>query len=71
MTKVSAYPNLRAEMARNGVSVRDMETALNMPANRTYARLSGRTPFTLREAIKLRSTFFPALTIEYLFEQGE
>lgn len=63
------YPNLSAEMARNGVSVDDLAAALKRDRNTVYGKLKRRrgTDFRTSEAFAIRDRFFPGLTVDYLF----
>lgn len=43
------YPNLRAEMARNGESAEDLAKLLNVASLTVYNKLNGNTDFKLTE----------------------
>ena len=58
--------NLRAEMARNGISRNQVEKAAGLSAPSIYSRFKGKTDFKVGELVKIRDTFFPNCTLEYL-----
>lgn len=58
--------NLRAEMARNGISGKQVANVLGLNINTAYARLQGRTDFKIGELVKIRDTFFPNCSLDYL-----
>lgn len=60
--------NLEAEMKRYGVSVTDIQTAIDCRSEKTaWNKVRGRTAFTVFEALKVKNRFFPGFSIEYLF----
>ena len=59
--------NLKAEMARAGVSKEDIKNLLGCSLRTIDNKLDGITDFTLPEAFKIRDCFFPSLRMEYLF----
>jgi len=62
------YINLRAEMARNGVSVDDVAKILRVHRNTAGNKVNGDTPFTIDEAFTLRDARFPEYDVGYLFK---
>ena len=62
-----AYPNLRAEMSRQGLTIGDLATALAINRDTLSRKLSRKSPISLREAFHIQSTVFPGLSIRYLF----
>lgn len=60
--------NLKAEMARNGVMNTDIQKLLGCTERTVTNKITGRTCFTVQEAIVIRDTFFPDLSIKYLFK---
>lgn len=64
-----AYKNLAAEMARRGIGVEKLRSALCICKATIYRKLAGKTAFTIDEAIKIKCTFFPSLSYEYLFKK--
>ncbi len=61
--------NLSAEMARHRVSNADIRKLLLCSDKTVRNKLSGATKFSVCEAIKIRDTFFPSMSIKYLFAQ--
>jgi hypothetical protein len=62
-----AYPNLRAEMSRKGITLGDLSEAVNIGRDTLSRKLSRKSPLSLREAFYIQSTVFPGLDIRYLF----
>jgi transcriptional antiterminator len=62
------FPNLRSEMARTGVNNHQIAETLHISERAYRNKLNGITGFLLSEALVLRRTFFPELTIEELFK---
>lgn len=58
--------NLRAEMVRNGISRKQLEKAAGLGAATICSRFHGRTDFKVGELVKIRDTFFPNCSLEYL-----
>lgn len=65
------YRNLRAEMARNGLTMGDLAKALNVRRATISDKINGKYRFYYDECLKIKKTFFPDLSIEYLFEKDE
>lgn len=63
------YDNLRAEMARNRITVKQLSQVLGVSLKTASNRLSGKTDFTLNEALKINRELFPKCELDYLFEQ--
>ena len=61
------FPTLKAEMARKGLKALDVAEAMGISDKTAYKKLSGASPFTLNETVKVRDKYFPAMTIEELF----
>lgn len=59
--------NLSAEMIRSGVRNSDLCLILNCTDKTIRNKLSGATEFSVKEAMRIRDTFFPGLRLEYLF----
>jgi len=59
--------NLVAEMARRQVTRRDIARTLGISYGTVIVKIKGDYDFTVSEAQKIRNTYFPDLTIEYLF----
>ena len=64
------FQNLKAEMARNNVTVSDFARLLNKTERSVRDKINGKGDFTWSEITAIRSKFFPDLGIEYLFERA-
>lgn len=58
--------NLRAEMARNGISRQQVGDAIDLSQASISSRFQGRSDFKVGELVKIRDTFFPELSLDYL-----
>ena len=65
------YFNLEAEMVRSGLKNEDLAKAIKRDERTVRNKRSGTTEFTLNETFIIRDTFFPKLSLEYLFEKTE
>lgn len=65
------YKNLRAEMARNRLTVGDLAKALNVRRATVSDKINGKRRFYYEECLKIKKTFFPNLSIEYLFDKDD
>lgn len=63
-----AYPNLRAEMARNGISIQDIADAIGIARETVGAKLSCKRPLHLNEAFTIVDKFFPGNDVRILFQ---
>lgn len=62
------YRNLEAEMARHSITKKAMAEVLGVKRYPTLVdKLNGKTPLKIEEAMKIRDTFFPRHTLDYLF----
>lgn len=62
------YKNLMAEMARKGISKKDLAEFLKMRYPTIVDKTNGKSRFYLDEAFKIRNKFFPDCDLNYLFE---
>lgn len=62
------YKNLDAEMARIGISKKDLAKFLNQRYPTVVDKTNGKSRFRLDEAMAIKKRFFPDKSIEYLFE---
>lgn len=62
-----AYPNLAAEMTRNGVTEKDIATAVSKSTDTVKNWMKGKGDFPIGKAFTVQETFFPSLSIAYLF----
>lgn len=61
------YPNLKAEMARNKVEIKDLMCVTGKSRAAISNNINGRGKFSIGDAISIKNKLFPALTIDYLF----
>lgn len=59
--------NLKAEMARYGVTATDISRALDCTERTIRSKLTGESVFSFPETLKIRDTFFVGYRLEYLF----
>lgn len=63
--------NLKAEMARYGVSTLDIAKVAQRTNKSIRDKINGKTDFTMHEGLAIRDAFFPSLSLEYLFATEE
>ena len=61
--------NLKAEMQRNGLTVRDIMRTIGCSEKTARNKINGETDFTYPEAEEVRNRLFPGMRMEYLFHQ--
>lgn len=61
------YPNLRAEMARNKIRLTDIAKVIHKTSRCVQDKMNGVGDFSLIEARAIQTTFFPDLSLDYLF----
>ena len=61
------YPNLKAEMARKGLTGEALAKELGIAPATLSAKLNIQDRIKLYECELIRKKFFPSLTIDYLF----
>lgn len=64
------YPNLKAEMSRNGLKGKDLAQTLKLGEKTFSKKMTGKAEFTLGQARTIKSRFFPSLSLDYLFEDS-
>lgn len=69
--RAAGYSNLRAEMARLGITNEMMAETIGVNPGTFSAKLNQRGRLKLEEAVEIRETYFPELTVDYLFEFRE
>lgn len=70
--KKHKYPNLMAELTRNGVGTNELAILLKMSRQNIYNKLNGKVPWTLREMETIRkwlSITDNTLTLDYIFRE--
>ena len=64
--------NLKSEMLRREVSTKQLMELLQVRRTTTiYDKLNGKYPFTFDEALKIKETYFPDESLEYLFKSDK
>ena len=61
------YSNLKAEMARCGISQKEMADFLHIHENSMCNKINGSSPISIEEAFKIRNKYFPNIELQYLF----
>ena len=64
------FSNLRAEMARSGVTIQDVADSIGVNRDTAARKLARKSPITLDEAFKIERKFFCGLGITYLFAES-
>lgn len=62
-----AFVNLRAEMARRNIGIKDIAEACNYNRDTLARKLAKKSPLNLDEAFEIQQTLFPGQDIRYLF----
>jgi transcriptional regulator with XRE-family HTH domain len=65
------YPNLKAEMARKGVTVRDLSEMTGISYNTLAPKMRGDKPLKLTEALKIYKVLETDVSVPDLFEGAE
>lgn len=65
------YSNLKAELARRGISMEEVSKVLNIHRNSVANKINGETSFTVEEAFKIQNRYFPKMSMDYLFATEE
>lgn len=63
------FPNLEAEMARKKIKKGDLQRVLEIRYATVVDKTNGKSKFTLEEAFKIKRSFFPEYSIDYLFSK--
>ena len=64
------FPNLKAEMARNGITIKKIADVLGKKESWVENRLSGKASLPLEDAVKIKNEFFEDIDIEVLFSNS-
>lgn len=60
------YPNLRAEMARRRMTVREMSEKTGIKLGTLQKKMAGKSPFLITEALII-SDALDGISVDYLF----
>lgn len=63
------FSNLRAEMAREQITIKKIAKLLDINRDTAGRKLSGKTPLYLREAFLINKELFPDKNVTYLFKE--
>ena len=63
--------NLRAEMARKNITMMDLANLLGVRHATISDKINGKYRFYYEEALKIKNTFFPECSLEYLFDSKD
>lgn len=64
-----AFENLRAEMARENIGVRDLAECWGCNRDTAARKLARKSPVMLEEAFKAQRQFFPDKSVPFLFSE--
>lgn len=64
------YVNIKAEMARNGVTQAAIAEHFGIAPNTVYNKINGRTALTVDELVSWRDAFMPEASLDYLTERA-
>lgn len=64
------YPNVKAEMARRGITLADIakDPSIDKTVSTMSLKFSGKAPITLTEAMRIKAILGTDLPLETLFE---
>ncbi|MFW2500453.1 hypothetical protein OD350_03560 [Clostridium beijerinckii] len=62
------FRNLLAEMSRNKITRRDIANCLGVSEKTARNYINGASKISWYDTLKIKNTFFPELSLEYLFE---
>ena len=63
------FPNLRAELARKGMSIPQLAELTGIKTTTLYDKFNGRSAFTLDEAVLIRDALGLDMSIDELFRK--
>ena len=64
------YPNLRAELVRQGIKMGEFAERIGMSTQCFSMRMNGKREFTYNECCKIKSTLGVDIPLEILFEEA-
>lgn len=71
MAKEWVYPNLRAEMAREGRTIKSVAELLKCKEETAAAKLQKEGRLTVKEMWKIRNEYFGTADLNYLFQMQD
>lgn len=63
--------NLKAEMAKQNITMEEMSKLLGIHRNSVANKINGESSFSVDEAFKIQKNYFPKLALNYLFGTEE
>lgn len=63
------FPNLRAELVRQGINMGDFAKKVNMTAQSFSRRMTGETEFTYSECLRVKEALGVDIPLEILFKE--
>ena len=64
------FPNLKAEMARKNITVKEIAEFLEKNDSWLDNRISGKASLPLIDGVRIKNKFFPEIDIEVLFSDS-
>lgn len=61
------FPNLKAELVRNGITYKELGEKVGKSENWIENRILGKATMPIGECMKIRNSFFPNCSYDYLF----
>ena len=65
------YKNLKAEMARSNVEIKDLMRVTGKSRSGISNNLNGKGKFSVEDGLSIRNSLFPDLSIDYLFKPDD
>lgn len=63
--------NLKGEMAKKNITIEEISKMLGIHRNSVANKINGDSSFTVDEAFKIQHTYFPKLSMDYLFGKAD
>ena len=63
------YSNLKAEMARKDITIKEIAEKMEKQPNTISAKITGKTDFTLSECLKIKTILQVEMPLEDLFSE--
>lgn len=63
------YLNLKAEMAKKGITIEAIAKTLGLHRNSVAYKLNKGGSFSIEESMKIHKVYFTGVPIDYLFER--
>lgn len=65
------FPNLEAELARTKTTRAELAKVLEITPTTLSFKLNGKGTLSLKECVKIKNSFFPDKSLDYLFQTNE